>query len=485
LRALESLVNKALPKRPGGTTSGLVRFLIVCAILAGVAVLAASVVFSVWRWRLGRSVEAKVAAIKAAGLPLDWQDLRRWPTSVPDDRNAALIYGNAIDQLNDTNIARLERPIGTNLGIDDVLYFREPVSAKMREQFEVAVRINAVALSIVEQVTNAFESRYPINYLDGPSAKLPHLAGLKALSELLACDAILKAGASNAPAASDDVLSQLNISRSLDNEPILISQLTSAGILSRSCRTLEEVLARAPLSEERLSQLESQFTAAEATNRFLTGLIGERAMYNEFLRLAQDDPKKMIEIANESSSSDDQSELSRNPGAGWKFLGFFERDRNFYLDAMATNIFLIQEGPPASLAMSSEDDRLGDEATRRIDIFSAMTIPTMAGVPTRDATERAELRCIIAAIAVERWRLRHQGSLPDSLSDLAPAFLPAVPADPYDGNLLHYKKLKKGYCIYSIGPNLRDDGGKSKLRPSAKMPFEERNNYDIVFQVDR
>ena len=109
----------------------------------------------------------------------------------------------------------------------------------------------------------------------------------------------------------------------------------------------------------------------------------------------------------------------------------------------------------------------------------------MSGVPKRDANARAELRDAIAAIAVERWRLMHQGSLPDSLSDLVPAFLPAVPADPYDAQPLRYKKLKKGYCIYSIGPNLKDDGGKPRPQPSARVPFEERNNYDIVFTVER
>jgi hypothetical protein len=165
--------------------------------------------------------------------------------------------------------------------------------------------------------------------------------------------------------------------------------------------------------------------------------------------------------------------------------GFFERDRNFYLGGMATNIFLTREGPPASLALALENDRLGEEALHRLDFFSAMFLPVLSAVPKRDANERAELRDAIAAIAVERWRLMHQGSLPDSLSDLVPAFLAAIPADPYDGKPLRYKKLKKSYSVYSIGPNLRDDGGKRRPQPSARVPFEERNNYDIVFTVER
>jgi hypothetical protein len=471
-------VNKASPIGTDRTTSRFVRFLIFCAILVGAAVLTLIVVFSAWRWRLGQSINSRIAAIKAAGLPVNWEDLAQWPVSVPDDENAAYIYTNAIAHLN-------EKSLRTISGISDILQFHQPVSAEMHLQFELPVRTNIVALSIISQVTNASESRYPIDYLDGPSAKLPHLAGLKSLAELLAFDAILNVEASNATAGLDDVNSQLNLSQSLDNEPMMISQLVSAGILVRSCQTLEEVFAHTPLPEEQLSQLESRFTATEATNRFLTGLIGERALYNELIRLAQDDPQKMVEIANETSSGDDdQTELPRNPGAGWRLIGFFDRDRNFFLDAMATNLFFIQQGPPGSLAVSDLDDGFGVEARKELYIFSSMFLPVESGIAKRDANTRAELRDTITAIAVERWRLRNHSALPNALEDLVPAFLPAVPADPFDGKPLRYKKLKKGYSIYSGGPNLRDDGGRGMPRPSGKFNPDWKN-YDIVFTVER
>jgi hypothetical protein len=471
-------VNKALPKRPSGTISGLVRFLIVCAILAGVAYLATTFFLVKWRRILGRSADAKVAAIRAAGLPVDWEGLAKWPATVPDSENAAFIYTNAIAHLHHNSLRTFE-------DVGEILYYNQPVSAKMREQFELAVRTNAAALRIIDQVTDASTSRYPINYLDGPRATLLHLPGLRFLSELLACDAILKIEASNAPAASDDVLSQLNLSRSLDNEPMLISQIVSGVILNISCGTLQEILSRAPFSEAMLSQLQSQFTEVEATNRYLTGLIGERALHNELIRRFQVNPGKIDEIAEETSNEDHQFELPHTPRAGWALSGLFARDRDFYLSAMATNIFLIQQGPPASLAMSSENDRFSDEARNRLDVLSAMLLPMISVVARRDATGRAELRDSIAAIAVERWRPKHDGALPDSLSDLVPKFLPAVPADPFDGKPLHYRKLKKGYCIYSVGPNLRDDGGNEMPPPSARKSNPGWTNYDIVFTVER
>ena len=60
-------------------------------------------------------------------------------------------------------------------------------------------------------------------------------------------------------------------------------------------------------------------------------------------------------------------------------------------------------------------------------------------------------------IAVERFRLK-SGKLPAALSDLVSAFIEAVPKDPFDGKPLRYKKLEKGYVVYSVGPDGQDDG---------------------------
>ena len=73
--------------------------------------------------------------------------------------------------------------------------------------------------------------------------------------------------------------------------------------------------------------------------------------------------------------------------------------------------------------------------------------------------EYARLRSAVAALAAERYRRQH-GRWPDSLDALVPAFLPEVPLDPHDGKRLHYRRLTDGVVIYSVGPDLTDNGGK-------------------------
>ena len=91
----------------------------------------------------------------------------------------------------------------------------------------------------------------------------------------------------------------------------------------------------------------------------------------------------------------------------------------------------------------------------------------------------AEARVTRTALAVERYRLA-QGQSPERLDDLCPRFLDSVPLDPIDGRPLRYRKLEKGFVVYSVGANGADDGGTREDDPKHKLA-----TLDIVFKVPR
>ena len=45
------------------------------------------------------------------------------------------------------------------------------------------------------------------------------------------------------------------------------------------------------------------------------------------------------------------------------------------------------------------------------------------------------------------------------LADLVPDYLSEVPQDPFSGKPLLYRRNAKGYVLYSVGLDGRDDGG--------------------------
>jgi hypothetical protein len=58
-----------------------------------------------------------------------------------------------------------------------------------------------------------------------------------------------------------------------------------------------------------------------------------------------------------------------------------------------------------------------------------------------------------------------KGQLPSTLAELVPDFLPAVPEDPFhEGQPLKYRASGEEFTVYSIGPDQKDDGGKSPAK---------------------
>jgi hypothetical protein len=443
-------------------------------VVAAVFVVAAVISFSIWRWRLHQEVKGRVAAIRAQGLPVNWDDLSRWPSVVPDAENEAFIYTNAIAHLHLEHLT--DRPV-------ELLGRNEVLSSSNLSLITQTVETNQAGLEIIYSALKFSRSRYISDYSDGYGTKLPYLRGLKSTGFLLSYQAFLRAKAGDADGAAKAVEASFHTAGSLEGDPTLIAQFVDRAVLAMSCTSLERVTCRLPLSEESLARLSSEISAADATNRYLTGLIGERALAGEYLRLASEDVRKFIAAANQGVDEGDQAKVPRrDPGSGFRYLGFFERDRNFYLRAMETNISIVKMSPPVSSSMTDEAEKLRQQALSGYYVLSSTFLSSIPQMAERVASLNAILRTALAAVAVERWRLGHDGAIPDSLDVLVPAFLPSVPIDPYDGKPLKFKKTPKGYVVYSIGPDLHDDSGKEQL---PKKLRKLKDLYDITFTVER
>ena len=66
---------------------------------------------------------------------------------------------------------------------------------------------------------------------------------------------------------------------------------------------------------------------------------------------------------------------------------------------------------------------------------------------------------LVTGIALELYRRRH-GSYPETLQQLSPDLLPAVPADRITGDPVRYRIVNGKPLVYSVGSDRQDDGGK-------------------------
>jgi hypothetical protein len=60
---------------------------------------------------------------------------------------------------------------------------------------------------------------------------------------------------------------------------------------------------------------------------------------------------------------------------------------------------------------------------------------------------KAHARLGLLAVAVQRYRLDHNGAFPSAPSDLIPRYLPALPTDPFGGGLPTFQRLDPGLAI--------------------------------------
>ena len=99
------------------------------------------------------------------------------------------------------------------------------------------------------------------------------------------------------------------------------------------------------------------------------------------------------------------------------------------------------------------------------------------------ASRTAGFRALRLVIAVEQYRRDHTEQLPGSLADLEPAYVRAVPVDPFSGHGFLFKREIDGYSVYSVGTNRRDDGAIDVNKPLFVGAFPTQYPADVGVRV--
>ena len=126
------------------------------------------------------------------------------------------------------------------------------------------------------------------------------------------------------------------------------------------------------------------------------------------------------------------------------------------------------------IGVSGPKNKLGEigrNPTNRFQYyFVSLLLPSIGAVFS--ATERStQMRdAAEVAIALELWHRRH-GGWPETLAQLVPDLLPAVPPDRVDGKPLRYIVRDNRPVLYSLGANRRDDNGTS-ADPDSTMTID-------------
>ncbi len=447
----------------------------VTVVIATLVLLLAALVL--WNYYSPRS-DSRIEAIRKAGYPVTLAELDAWYPAVPDAENAALVYTNAFALLETPGNSSQAPSLSARLSNLTLPPRGENLPAEDQAEISNLLASNQAALRLLHSAASLEASRYPVNLKDGAFTLLPHLSKVKVAVMLLCAESQLHSAHGEYEMAVQSLVAAGRLADSLRAEPLLISQLVRISNWDIIFSRLQWNLNVVSLTDEQLGSLQRLLNEAEQPQAFARGLAGEQANGLAFFtnRRAQS-----LLLSSGSASSDDAS-VSLRAVLLFDFLkltGQFQKDKAFYLTAMATNLAAAIQPYPARFSLSQRSSATVPAPPGRFYIVSRLFLPALGRTFVKDAEHAARIRVMEAVLAVERYRRAHSEALPASLNELVPAFLDTVPQDPIDGQPLRFKKLPKGYVIYSIGSDGKDDGGTEPNPKSSGAPA------DITFIVER
>jgi hypothetical protein len=310
------------------------------------------------------------------------------------------------------------------------------------------------ALQDVRQLPDLPQGRFPIVWSpDFVSTPLDHLPQTRAVAALLELDATRRAQEGDIHGSLRSLRGVLNVGRALADEPTVPSQLARTTCLSAALRGLERTMAQGVSDEADLRQMQQLLEDEARQLMLLVAARGARAGIHQLFVALENGDRTLDDLAGGPRPTGlDAVEEMANTRLG----------RPRILEAHACSLRyvtrLIEIGQLAAEQWLAATDQLERDFADPPPIAS-MLIKTLASLPRTCCRNQARLRCASTALAAERYRLKH-GKWPESIDQLCPAFLAAVPLDPYDGKPLRLRVLQDGIVIYSVGPDREDNGGK-------------------------
>ncbi|MBN1511899.1 MAG: hypothetical protein JXB13_07780 [Phycisphaerae bacterium] len=456
-------------------------------ILAGCLVLLLAGLRWWWGYEANRRLQAEIAKCRAAGQFVYARDFDAELEAVPDAENAAVLYEQAMNTMTWTS------PSGVS--VDD-FYNDAATFQKKPADAAALIEANRTALNLVRQARQRPQVAWSERLVGLYGPRYPSLpSSQRALARLLRVSAEYHCRTGDVQEAIQTTHDLVVYSDAVASFPTVLANLAghlahtmafnlveNVGVLHNHENALDftaslayptgrcemEGLLSALLDESRLS--------ATAVSVFL----GERAyVLDSFL------PGSGYVSGTAFGTTTPLS-------SAWQRIEFFATRPLLVLDTIRQ----MQQCTAAAYAVQAESWPVAEKRLRPSDVsrtflrlFSRpITIRLFvdSAFTTRHYVEThytyfARRRIAAVAVAIRLFELDH-GRRPDSLDELVPRYLPAVPLDPFapDGAAIRYRPDATPALLYSVGVDGTDNMGERVIRDDKRV---DATCSDISFRL--
>lgn len=425
------------------------------AIGAVVCFVLAAIPWTYFNIKYGRELEAELAKLKAQGMPLSMAEVA--PKAVPDDQNAAVLYQKVFKVEFSPGEQTAEEGIaGLSDSEEDTIreYLRNP-NPELERNVRVLLGRPQVqkALKILREASKRPHCVFPINWEDGMQVVFPQYAKFREACRLVVAQAQLAAGEGNLAEALGWCEVSLRMADHVAFEPTLIGQLVSYAVRSITLRSVQRFLSEAQLTPAQAEQFAHYLEQINLYDELARAMIGERAF-----------------------GLDSYRRIRR--GALPAPLGAF--DELVYLKNMQRAIELAalphHQAARGDQALIEERKRWPNKYT-----LASTIVPALGKCANKRDQVLAEIGLCRVVLALKAYKYEH-GAYPSTLDQLRRTLDWTLPVDPFTGRSFIYRRQEEGFKLYSVGENLKDDGGVKK--PKGPRAWEHPED-DIVWECAR
>jgi hypothetical protein len=394
------------------------------------------VIRAVFNYSNGKKLERYLDQMKSEGIALTLKDIE--PECNPRD-NAALTWKTAEAMLS------IDREDRTFLGkvIGDFFADR-PLSEEEKQRLhDLIVENQDIIRLILEASTKPcfkYEEQWEIPSYD---IKITKAINMIQSTRLLGIEAVIKAEDGNVEEAIEQCLAARRLLQVYLQEPFLINYLVATACMKQVAVCFNKIVSDRKIETDLLRKILREWDSSPWREALAWSFESERIFVLE---------TSLLYLKGEY-------EIDFYQGGKlyyWVFRPVYKSEI-IWLMGNYNRLLRAAEMPYYASRDSKElEERIN--STPWYYKMAGLFFPNAVPVLFKRATLNAMFETARVGIACKIYKNMH-GDFPEDLAELSPEILEEIPADPFTGDPLIYKKQDSGIIVYSIGSNLKDDGG--------------------------